>query len=69
VIERFWLSEKVEEAAPETIQKIEEKIHDIEEVAQEKLHDLTERFHRTATPNREENDDEPQNETSKAAKK
>ena len=54
VIERFWLSEKVEEANPETIHKIEEKIHDIEEVAQEKLHDLGERLHLTTPPNREE---------------
>lgn len=69
VIERFWLSEKVEEAAPETIQMIEEKIHDIEEVAQEKLHDLGERLHLTSTPNREEKQDEPKKETSKAAKK
>ena len=29
-IERFWLSERVEEANPETIQKIEEKIHAVE---------------------------------------
>lgn len=54
VIERFWLSEKVEEVNPETIHKIEEKIHDIEEVAQEKLHDLGERLHLTSQPNREE---------------
>jgi membrane-associated protein len=50
LIERFWLSKKVEEANPETIHKIEEKIHDIEEVAQEKLHDITERLHLTNTP-------------------
>lgn len=75
VIERFWLSEKVEEAKPETIQMIEEKIHDIEEVAQEKLHDLGERLHLTSSPHR---DDEPsaeapskedeEKENSKAAK-
>lgn len=38
LIERFWLSKKVEEANPETIHKIEEKIHDIEEGIQERLH-------------------------------
>ena len=38
LIERFWLSKKVEEANPETIQKIEEKIHVIEEGIQERLH-------------------------------
>jgi membrane protein DedA with SNARE-associated domain len=68
VIERFWLSEKVEEAAPETLQKIEEKFHDIEEVAQEKLHDLGERLHLTATPGRDEKPPDPPKETSKAAK-
>ncbi|MEJ7624678.1 MAG: DedA family protein [Pyrinomonadaceae bacterium] len=52
VIERYWLSERVEAAAPETIQKIEEKLHAVEEVAQEKLHDLTERLHLTREPNR-----------------
>jgi len=31
LLERFWLSQKVEEAAPETIQLIEEKIHDLED--------------------------------------
>lgn len=46
-VERFWLSEKVEEADPETIRKIEEKLHAVEEVAQEKLHDLGERLHLT----------------------
>jgi len=53
LIERYWLSEKVEEANPETIQKIEEKFHDIEEVAQGKLHDLGERLHLTSQPNKE----------------
>jgi membrane protein DedA with SNARE-associated domain len=68
VIERFWVSEKIEEAKPETIQKIEDKIHDIEEVAQEKLHDLGERLHLTTAPNREEKADETKKEPSKAAK-
>ncbi len=54
VIERYWLSERVEAAAPETIQKIEEKILAVEGVAQEKLHDLTERLHLTREPNRGE---------------
>ncbi len=48
VVERYWLSEKVEEVNPETIHKIEEKIHVFEDVAQEKLHDLGERLHLTA---------------------
>lgn len=31
LLERFWLSKKVEEVEPETIHKIEETIHDIED--------------------------------------
>lgn len=54
LLERYWLSKKVEEADPETIHKIEEKLHDIEEVAQEKLHDIGERLHLTNAPNRDE---------------
>ncbi len=46
-VERFWLSEKVEEVNPETVRKIEERLHAVEEVAQEKLHDLGERLHLT----------------------
>lgn len=70
VAERYWLSEKVEEANPETIHKIEEKLHAVEEVAQEKLHDLTERLHLT----RDTKDDDPEKEkkadkNAKAAKK
>lgn len=68
VIERFWLSEKVEEASPETIHKIEEKLHAVEEVAQEKLHDLGERLHLTREPNRDEKDVKEEKESSKAAK-
>ncbi len=77
VIERFWLSEKVEEADPETIQRIEDKLHAVEEVAQEKLHDLGERLHLTREPNRGEKEKEKEKgketsakpEASKAAKK
>lgn len=54
LLERFWLSKKVEQADPETIHKIEEKFHDIEEAAQEKLHDLGERLHLTNAPTDEE---------------
>ena len=54
VIERYWLSERVEAAAPETIQRIEEKLLAVEEVAQGKLHDLGERLHLTREPNRGE---------------
>ena len=53
-IERFWLSEHVEDANPATILKIEEKLLAVEEVAQEKLHDLGERLHLTREPNRDE---------------
>lgn len=54
LVERFWLSKKVEEADPEAIQKFEEKIHKVEEAAQEKLHDIGERLHLTNSPTRED---------------
>lgn len=69
VIERFWLSEKVEEADPKTIHRIEEKLHAVEEVAQEKLHDLGERLHLTREPNRDDKEPAPKAEASKAGKK
>lgn len=53
VVERYWLSEKVEDVNPETIHKIEEKFHHVEEVAQEKLHDIGERLHLTSSPDKE----------------
>lgn len=53
-IERYWLSEKVEAADPETIHKIEEKLLAVEEVASEKLHDLGERLHLTREPSKDE---------------
>lgn len=74
-VERYWLSEKVEEADPDTIHKLEEKLHAVEEVAQEKFHDLTEKLHLTREPDRNENTptDSPKNnseqKTKKAAKK
>ena len=71
-IERFWLSEKVEEADPKAIQKIEDKFHKVEEVAQEKLHDLGERLHLTREPNRsdkEKDGGETRAKKSRAAKK
>lgn len=48
LIERFWVSKKVEEADPETIHRIEETIHHIEEEIQEKLH-LTSAPHQDET--------------------
>jgi membrane protein DedA with SNARE-associated domain len=56
VVERYYLSEKVEEATPnpETIHKIEQKLHHIEEAAQVKLHDIGERLHLTTQPNKDE---------------
>lgn len=67
VIERYWLSERVEDANPETIQKIEEKLHAVEEVAQEKLHDLTERLHLTREPTRDEDVEKRRNAEGKTA--
>jgi membrane protein DedA with SNARE-associated domain len=45
LIERYWLSQRVEETDPETIEFIEGKIHEMEDVAQEKLHEIGERLH------------------------
>ena len=71
-VERFWLSEKVEEVDPETVHKIEVKLHAVEEVAQEKLHDLTERLHLTRDNNKEDAEhpkSEPKAEPASASKK
>jgi membrane protein DedA with SNARE-associated domain len=68
VIERYWLSERVEEVNPETIHKIEEKIHVIEDAAQERLHDLGERLHLTSPPKSEEDAEKPKEKTAKAKK-
>ncbi|MEP6788779.1 MAG: hypothetical protein ABJB40_10140, partial [Acidobacteriota bacterium] len=57
VMERYWLSERVEAAAPETIQRIEEKLLAVEEVGKTKLHDLSERLHLTRETNPEEKTD------------
>ena len=54
--ERYWISERVEDANPETLHRIEERLLAVEGVAQEKLHDLTERLHFTREPSREENE-------------
>ena len=54
VLERYWLSERVEAARPETIHKIEEKLLAAEEIGKNTLHDIGERLHLTREPNREE---------------
>lgn len=66
IIERYWLSEKVEEVAPETLFKLEEKIHGIEEVAQVKLHDIGERLHLTSAPNKDDAENEVKKQKAKA---
>ncbi len=58
VIERYWLSERVEAANPETIQKIEEKLLKVEDIGKTTLHDLGERLHLTREPNAEEKEDQ-----------
>ena len=70
-VERFWLSEKVEEVNPETVRKIEEKLHAVEEVAQDKLHDLGERLHltRDAKDEKENPSEERKPDAASAAKK
>ena len=51
-IERYWLSERVEDANPETIQRIEEKLLAVEDIGKITLQDLGERLHLTREPNR-----------------
>ncbi len=71
VVERYWLSEKVEEVEAETLVKLEEKLHAVEEVAQEKLHGLSERLHLTRDTHRTDPgrvDDPPKAESTKAGK-
>jgi membrane protein DedA with SNARE-associated domain len=69
VLERYWLSEQVEAANPETIHKIEEKLIAVEEVAQETLHGIGERLHLTREPSQPEKDGAPKTESKKAAQK
>src|SRR5438270_1089492 len=69
VVERFWLSEKVEEANRETIAKIEEKLLAVEGVAEQKLHNLGERLHLTRDAPPGEPPPEPKPEAKKAAQK
>jgi membrane-associated protein len=57
VIERYWLSEKVEAADPETIHRIEEKLLAAEEIGKTTLHDLSERLHLTREPHEEEKEE------------
>lgn len=57
LLERYWLSERVEEANPDAFHKIEETIIAVEEAAQEKLHDLSEKLHLTREPTREKHED------------
>ena len=60
VIERYWLSERVEAANPETIHRIEEKLAIVEEVGSKTLHDLTERLHLTREPAKDDKEPGPQ---------
>jgi membrane-associated protein len=59
VIERYWLSERVEATDPKTIHKIEEKLLVVEEVGVKTLHDITERLHLTREPSKDEQDKGP----------
>lgn len=68
LIERYLLSEKIEEASPETLHKIEERLHTIEEAAQDKLHTIGERLHLTASPDREEKTEKVKKKAVKADK-
>ncbi|MBA2379856.1 MAG: DedA family protein [Blastocatellia bacterium] len=67
-VERFWLSEKVEEADPETIHKLEEKIEEKLHVVEGVAHEITERLHLTRDPNRD-TDEKPKERTRQPEKK
>jgi membrane protein DedA with SNARE-associated domain len=69
VVERYWLSDKVEEANPKTIAKIEEKILAVEGAAEQKLHTIGERLHLTRDAANEEKENPPTPEAKKAARK
>jgi len=58
LLERYWLSDRVEKADPETIHKIEETLLTVEEVGLGTLHDLGERLHLTREPSKEDVDPE-----------
>lgn len=68
VIERYWLSEKVEDADPETIQTIEEKLHAVEDIGKTTLQNIGERLHLTREPNKEESDTTRKGEAKKPGK-
>ncbi|MCZ2391480.1 MAG: DedA family protein [Acidobacteria bacterium] len=63
VAERYWLSDKVEEASPDTVQKIEEKILAVEEAGLGTLRDIGDRLHFTRDPHTEELPDPEQRTT------
>ena len=68
IVEHFWLSEKVEEANPETIAKIEERFLAVEGAAEQRLHNLGERLHLTRDNASEEKEPRPVPEAKKAAR-
>jgi membrane protein DedA with SNARE-associated domain len=55
LVERYWLSQKVEEADSETLDIIGDKINAIEDVAQEKLHEIGERLHLSKPTRKDDN--------------
>jgi membrane protein DedA with SNARE-associated domain len=68
LLERLWLSKKVESANPETIHNIEEKLHAVSENIQEKLH-LTQhpQAKNQETPEKAEKVEKPEKENIPAA--
>jgi membrane protein DedA with SNARE-associated domain len=68
LLERFWLSKKVELANPETIHGIEEKIHDITENIQEKLHLSQHSMPKPDLPKPDPNETKTEKQEAKAAK-
>lgn len=68
VLERYWISEKVEDADPETIHRIEEKLQAVEDIGKITLHDLGERLHLTREPTKEEGEKRGKGEEDKSGK-
>jgi membrane protein DedA with SNARE-associated domain len=66
LLERFWLSKKVESANPETIHEIEEKLHAVSENIQEKLH-LTQPSNSKEQENAEPPENKPAASSAKAS--
>ncbi len=60
VLERYWLSDKMEDANPGAVQKLEETLLAVEEAGLGTLRDIGGRLHLTREPTREERPETPE---------